>query len=230
MPAKARQIALFRQEQAKSKALGAKGGRLTLESLKEQIAEGGVKELPIIVKADVQGSAEVLADSLQKLSDDTRQDPHHPLRRRRDQRVRRAARLGEQRDRHRLQRPSRSQCRRRRRAREGGRPPALGHLQRDRGDQEGDDRPARADAQGSRGSGGRPCASCSRCPRSARLPAAWSPTAASRGRATRRPALLRDNVVVYEGKITSLRRFKDDVSRSEVRARMRHRASNASTT
>ncbi len=69
-PAKARQIALFRQEQAKSKALGAKGGRLTLESLKEQIAEGGVKELPIIVKADVQGSAEVLADSLDKLSDE----------------------------------------------------------------------------------------------------------------------------------------------------------------
>jgi translation initiation factor IF-2 len=69
-PAKARQIALFRQEQAKNKALGAKGGRLTLESLKEQIAEGGVKELPIIVKADVQGSAEVLADSLDKLSDD----------------------------------------------------------------------------------------------------------------------------------------------------------------
>jgi translation initiation factor IF-2 len=69
-PAKARQIALFRQEQAKNKALGAKGGRLTLESLKEQIAEGSVKDLPIIVKADVQGSAEVLADTLQKLSDD----------------------------------------------------------------------------------------------------------------------------------------------------------------
>jgi translation initiation factor IF-2 len=68
--AKARQIALFRQEQAKVKALGAKGSRLTLESLKDAIAEGGVKELPLIVKADVQGSAEVLADSLQKLSDE----------------------------------------------------------------------------------------------------------------------------------------------------------------
>ena len=67
---KARQIALFRQEQAKVKALGAKGSRLTLESLKDAIAEGGVKELPLIVKADVQGSAEVLADSLQKLSDE----------------------------------------------------------------------------------------------------------------------------------------------------------------
>jgi len=69
-PAKARQIALFRQEQAKTKALGAKGGRLTLESLKDAISEGGIKELPIIVKADVQGSAEVLSDSLLKLSDD----------------------------------------------------------------------------------------------------------------------------------------------------------------
>jgi translation initiation factor IF-2 len=68
--AKARQIATFRQTRAKEQALGAKGGRLTLESLKEQISEGGVKELPIIVKADVQGSAEVLADTLTKLSDD----------------------------------------------------------------------------------------------------------------------------------------------------------------
>ena len=69
-PAKARQIAAFREEQAKNRALGAKGGRLTLESLQAQIAEGGMKELPIIIKADVQGSAEVLADTLAKLSDD----------------------------------------------------------------------------------------------------------------------------------------------------------------
>jgi translation initiation factor IF-2 len=68
--AKARQIASFREEQAKVRALGAKGGRLTLESLQAQIAEGGIKELPIIIKADVQGSAEVLADSLTKISDD----------------------------------------------------------------------------------------------------------------------------------------------------------------
>jgi translation initiation factor IF-2 len=68
--AKARQIALFRQTQAKEKALGGKGTRLTLESLQAQIAEGGMKELPIIVKADVQGSAEVLGDTLTKLSDE----------------------------------------------------------------------------------------------------------------------------------------------------------------
>jgi translation initiation factor IF-2 len=68
--AKARQIALFRQTQAKEKALGVKGSRLTLESLQQQIAEGGMKELPIIIKADVQGSAEVLADTLTKLTDE----------------------------------------------------------------------------------------------------------------------------------------------------------------
>ncbi len=68
--AKARQIAAFRQTQAKERALGARGGRLTLESLQQQISEGGVKELPLVVKADVQGSAEVLADTLDKLSDD----------------------------------------------------------------------------------------------------------------------------------------------------------------
>jgi translation initiation factor IF-2 len=68
--AKARQIATFREEQAKTRALGSKGGRLTLESLQAQIAEGGMKELPIIIKSDVQGSAEVLADTLTKLSDE----------------------------------------------------------------------------------------------------------------------------------------------------------------
>jgi translation initiation factor IF-2 len=68
--AKARQIAMFRQNQAKEKALGGRGSRLTLESLQQQIAEGGMKELPIIVKADVGGSAEVLGETLTKLSDD----------------------------------------------------------------------------------------------------------------------------------------------------------------
>src|SRR5437588_724301 len=64
------QVATVREEQAKTRALGAKGSRLTLESLQAQIAEGGMKELPIIIKADVQGSAEVLADTLQKLTDE----------------------------------------------------------------------------------------------------------------------------------------------------------------
>jgi translation initiation factor IF-2 len=68
--AKARQIATYRQGMAKEKALGSKGSRLTLESLQQQIADGNMKELPILIKADVQGSSEVLADTLTKLSDE----------------------------------------------------------------------------------------------------------------------------------------------------------------
>lgn len=68
--AKARQIAVFRQTQAKEKMQGGKGPRLTLESLQQHIADSGMKELPIIIKTDVQGSAEVLADTLAKLGDE----------------------------------------------------------------------------------------------------------------------------------------------------------------
>jgi translation initiation factor IF-2 len=69
-PIKARQVVAYRQAQVKEKVLGGKGGRLTLESLQQQMAEGSMKELPLIIKADVQGSAEVLADTLAKLTDE----------------------------------------------------------------------------------------------------------------------------------------------------------------
>ncbi len=44
--------------------------KLTMDSLFEQIREGELKELPLIVKADVQGSVEALCSSLEKLSND----------------------------------------------------------------------------------------------------------------------------------------------------------------
>jgi translation initiation factor IF-2 len=69
-PVKARQVVAYRQAQHKERTLGGKSPRLTLESLQQQMAEGGMKELPLIVKADVQGSAEVLADTLAKLTDE----------------------------------------------------------------------------------------------------------------------------------------------------------------
>jgi len=69
-PIKARQVVAYRQAQAKERALFGRGTRLTLESLQQQMAEGGMKELPLIIKADVQGSAEVLADTLTKLTDE----------------------------------------------------------------------------------------------------------------------------------------------------------------
>ncbi len=42
--------------------------RLTLDDISKQIKDGEIRELPIIVKADVDGSAEALSDSLMKLS------------------------------------------------------------------------------------------------------------------------------------------------------------------
>ena len=44
--------------------------KVTLDNLFEQISEGEMKELPIIVKADVQGSVEAVRQSLEKLSND----------------------------------------------------------------------------------------------------------------------------------------------------------------
>jgi translation initiation factor IF-2 len=64
---KARQIALHRQAKLRDAAM-AKTARLTLEQLHEQLAAGDVKELPLIIKADVQGSVEVLSETLTKLS------------------------------------------------------------------------------------------------------------------------------------------------------------------
>jgi len=63
----ARQIALKRQMIKREQDLR-KVQRITLENLNAQIAEGAVKELKIIIKADVQGSAEVLKQSLEGLS------------------------------------------------------------------------------------------------------------------------------------------------------------------
>lgn len=64
---KARQISFHRLAKLREAAL-AKSARLTLEHLHEQLAAGDVKELPLIIKADVQGSVEVLADTLNKMS------------------------------------------------------------------------------------------------------------------------------------------------------------------
>ena len=66
---KARQVAEYREQKAREAAL-AKSSKLSLEGFAEQIKTAGVKELPIILKTDVQGSAEVLADTLTKLSTD----------------------------------------------------------------------------------------------------------------------------------------------------------------
>ncbi len=66
---KARQVAEYRQAKERERSLR-KTSRLSLQALYEQMREGTVKELPLIIKADVQGSVEVLTDMLNKLSTD----------------------------------------------------------------------------------------------------------------------------------------------------------------
>ena len=64
---KAREIALFRQGKFRDVKL-AKQQAAKLENMFEQMGEGEVRTLSLIVKADVQGSLEAIAGSLQKLS------------------------------------------------------------------------------------------------------------------------------------------------------------------
>jgi len=64
---KAREIALFRQGKFRDVKL-AKQQAAKLENMFDQMAEGEVKNLPLIIKTDVQGSQEALVGSLQKLS------------------------------------------------------------------------------------------------------------------------------------------------------------------
>ena len=64
---KAREIALFRQGKFRDVKL-AKRQAAKLETMLEQMAEGEVQTLPLIIKADVQGSQEALAHAMQKLS------------------------------------------------------------------------------------------------------------------------------------------------------------------
>ncbi len=64
---KAREIALFRQGKFRDVKL-AKQQATKLENMMEQMAEGEVSTLALIVKADVQGSCEAISTSLQKLS------------------------------------------------------------------------------------------------------------------------------------------------------------------
>jgi translation initiation factor IF-2 len=66
--AKAREIAEYRQQQARRKELQPTTGKMSLDALFNRIQEGEVKELPVVIKADVQGSVEVLRDALVKLS------------------------------------------------------------------------------------------------------------------------------------------------------------------
>ena len=68
--AKAREIANYRQRKARE-AQAAKGSRTTLDQLLARAKTGGsVSELPIVIKADVQGSAEAIVQALDKIGNE----------------------------------------------------------------------------------------------------------------------------------------------------------------
>ncbi len=66
---KARQVAEYRRSKQREGEL-AKTSRISLEDLSQRLAAGEVKELKVILKGDVQGSVEALADALARLSTD----------------------------------------------------------------------------------------------------------------------------------------------------------------
>lgn len=65
--AKAKQIVMYREQKAREQSL-ARVPRISLEQLHAQLREGEIKELKLIVKADVAGTGEVLRETLEKLS------------------------------------------------------------------------------------------------------------------------------------------------------------------
>ena len=66
---KARSVVAFRQAKDREKAMAA-SSKFSLDQLFNKIQEGRVKELPIVLKADVAGSVEVLSQSLRNLSNE----------------------------------------------------------------------------------------------------------------------------------------------------------------
>ena len=105
---RARQMAQERANRLKTEALARRQARkVTLDEVFARAQEGEIKELNIVLKADVAGSLEALQDEIAKVPQDQVAINVIHAADRRHQRVRRDARLGLRRDHHRLQRAAR---------------------------------------------------------------------------------------------------------------------------
>jgi translation initiation factor IF-2 len=102
--AKAKQIVIFREPESCASGDGEDQPPDAGPVAQADGRKARVKELPVIIKTDVGGSAEVLTETLQKLSNDKVKVRVISLGRGRDQRVRRAAGVGVERDHYRIQR------------------------------------------------------------------------------------------------------------------------------
>ncbi len=68
--ARAREITDYRERQRREKRGAGGAARASLESMMSQMAQAGRKEFPILVKADVQGSAEAIVQALEKIGNE----------------------------------------------------------------------------------------------------------------------------------------------------------------
>ncbi len=209
---KAQSIVNFRQMKLREKAM-ASSSRIRLEDLGRAIAEGQLKELPLVVKADVQGSVEAVVDQFMKL-------PQDKIKLRV---IRSGAGAITEGDVllaaasnavcHRLQRAPRAKGRGDGRARQGRDPPLHRHLRRGRRDEEGHGGPARAHHREVR-LGSAEVRDTFKISKIGTIAGCLVVDGKVNRNANVR--LLRDNVVIHTGKVSSLKRFKDDAS--EVKA------------
>ena len=197
--------------QKKDAAAAGAGKKVSLEDLFARIQEGELKDFNIIVKADVQGSAEAVKTSLEKLSNEEVRVRviHSGVGAINESDVMLAS--TSQRHHRRLQRPS------------GQRPRATAPsaprceirmyrviydcINDDRGRHEGY---ARAEVPRSRSSATPRYARRSACPRSAPSCGCYVQDGKIAAQ-LQACASCRDNIVIFEGELASLRRFKDDV-------------------
>ena len=175
-----------------------------------------MKELPIIIKADVQGSAEVLADTLAKLSDERVKIRiiHTGVGAINESDVLLATAsnaiiIGFN------VRPDRNAAEVAEREKVDIRQHSIIYNVTDEM-KKAMVGPARADAQGNAHRRGAKCGRSFKTPKAGTIAGCMVSTAASRGRATRRRACSATASSSGQGKLASLRRFKDDVS--EVKA------------
>ena len=172
----ARQLAAERNQRLRAEEL-ANRRPVSLDDVFARIREGGLKELNIIIKGDVQGSVGALVDALEKVEQtEVRLRVIHTGVGR-DQRVRRHAGLGLAGDHHRLQRPPAAGGEDAGRPRGRGHPHLPGHLPRHRGRARRPGRHARAGHRRGRRSASSRCARPSARAASGRSPAATSPRA-----------------------------------------------------
>ena len=181
---RARQLAGERANRLKTEALARRSGRkVSLEDVFKLAQEGTVKELALVVKADVAGLAGGDRGRDRQAPPAGGQGQHHPPRRRRDQRVRRDARRRLRGRDPRLQRAPRRRRPPGRRPRGRRDPLLLGDLPRDRRAARRDAGHARARPRSRRRSARPRSASCSKPRASARSRARSSPRASPARRA-----------------------------------------------